>query len=58
MEVAGQLDISFFATRFQSYLMVIFTVIIPGLEIISTNPLPMENGATRQLILVQKSGTD
>ena len=48
-----------FATRFQSYLMAIFPVIIPGLEIISANPLPIENGATgRQLILVQKSGTD
>ena len=42
-----------------NYLMAIFTVIIPGLEIISANPLPIENGATgRLLILVQKSGTD
>ena len=42
-----------FATRFQSYLMAIFTVIILGLEIISANPLPIENGATGlQLILV------
>ena len=51
--------ITIFATRFQSYLMAIFTVIIPGLGVISANPLPIENGATgRQLILVQKSGTD
>ena len=48
-----------FATRFQSYLMAIFMVIIPGIEIISANPLPIENGATvHQLILVQESGTD
>ena len=66
--------ITIFATRFQSYLMAIFTVIIPGIEIISANPLPIslrasslggggrepiENGVTgRQLIFVQKSGTD
>ena len=48
-----------FATQFQSSLMAIFRVIIPGLDMISTNPVPIENGATsRQLILVQKSGTD
>ena len=42
-----------FATRFQSYLMAIFTVIIPGIEMISANPLPVENGVTgRQLVLV------
>ena len=51
--------ITIFATRFQSYLMAIFTVIIPGREIISANPPPIENGAPgRQLILVQKSRTD
>ena len=39
--------------------MVVFTVIMPGLEIISANPLPIENGATGgQLILVEKSETD
>ena len=52
-------SITVFATRFQYYLMAIFTVIIPGLKIISANPLPIENGVTgRQLILVQKSETD
>ena len=52
--------ITIFATRFQFYLMAIFTVIIPDLEKISANPLPLiENGVNgRQLILVQKSGTD
>ena len=51
--------ITIFATRFQSYFMAIFTVIVLGLEIISANPLPIEDGATgHQLILVQKPGTE
>ena len=51
--------ITFFAAWFQSYLMAIFTVIIPGLEIISANIRPIGNGTTgRQLILVQKSRAD